>query len=76
MTQTKNALRHKSFGKCDYCNTRHTTSQHRHHGKDSYEAVHKLVDPPSKRYTAWQKAHTKKGKAKTTTKRKTTKRKR
>lgn len=68
------ATKHKVFASCKSCGKIHTVSEHRHHGKDSFEAVH--GGRKTKRYTAWQKAHTKTGKAKTTTKRKTTKRKR
>jgi len=68
------ATRHKAFAKCTRCGSSHSVSQHRHHGRDSFEAVH--YGKKTKTYTAWQKAHTKTGKAKTTTKRKTTKRKR
>lgn len=68
------ATKHKSFAQCKRCGSIHSVSQHRHHGYDSFEAVR--GGRKTKTYTAWQKAHIKTGKAKTTTKRKTTKRKR
>lgn len=67
------AVKHPTkSGYCPRCRTSHSVSAHRHHGDDSFKAVRGMGQ--SKRYKAWQKAHTRTGsKAKASTKKTTRK---